>query len=161
MSALRDKGWLCLLFSSLIPKWTYWIAGMVLPILLSLFYVLLLVMPPSDSAGGFGTLADVMVLFSYEQATLAGWVHFLAFYLFIGAWVCRTARAEDVSFWLIAPCLPVILLFGPAGLLAFQVIHAVRNRSTGGSISAQAAIRAPYSIGQNGIVPDLRRTLRR
>ena len=129
-------GWLCLLFSPLIPNWADWIAGMVLPIILSLGYVILLVIPSSDSAGGFGTLADVMVLFSYEQAALAGWVHFLAFDLFIGAWVCRTARAEGVSFWLIAPCLPVVFLFGPAGLLAFQVIRAVRSRTNLVSTSA-------------------------
>jgi len=129
-------GWLCLLASPLIPKLADWSAGMILPIILSLGYVILLVTPSSDSAGGFGTLADVMVLFSYEQAALAGWVHFLAFDLFIGAWVCRIARAEGVSFWLVAPCLPVVFLFGPAGLLAFQVIRVIRNRTTEASISA-------------------------
>lgn len=129
-------GWLCLLASPLIPKWADWIAGMVLPIVLSVGYVVLLVIPSSSSAGGFGTLADVMVLFSYEQAALAGWVHFLAFDLFIGAWVCRCARAEGVSFWFVAPCLPVVFLFGPAGLLAFQAIRAVRNRTNRASISA-------------------------
>ena len=128
-------GWLCLLVSPLMPKWADWIAGLVLPIILSLGYVILLVTPSSDSAGGFGTLADVMVLFSYEQAALAGWVHFLAFDLFIGAWVCRTAHAEGVSFWLVTPCLPVVFLFGPAGLLAFQVIRAVRSRTARASIS--------------------------
>ncbi len=109
---------------------------MVLPITLSLGYVVLLVVPSSDSAGGFGTLADVMVLFSYEQAALAGWIHFLAFDLFIGAWVCRTARSEGVSFWLVAPCLPVVFLFGPAGFIAVQVIRAVRNRTFKATISA-------------------------
>jgi len=128
-------GWLCLLVSPLVPKWSDCIAGMVLPIILSLGYIILLVIPFSGSAGGFGTLADVMVLFSYEQAALAGWVHFLAFDLFIGAWVCRTARAEGVSFWLVAPCLPMVFLFGPAGLLAFQVIRAIRIRTTRASIS--------------------------
>lgn len=130
------SGWICLLVSPLIPRWSDWIAGMALPIVLSLGYVILLVMPSSSSSGGFGTLADVMVLFSYEQAALAGWVHFLAFDLFIGAWVCRTARAEGVSFWLVAPCLPVVFLFGPAGLLAFQAIRAVRIKTNRASIFA-------------------------
>lgn len=129
-------GWLCLLASPLIPKWADRIAGTVLPIVLSVGYVVLLGIPSSSSAGGFGTLADVMVLFSYEQAALAGWVHFLAFDLFIGAWVCRCARAEGVSFWFVAPCLPVVFLFGPAGLLAFQAIRAVRNKTNRASISA-------------------------
>ncbi len=121
-------GWLLLLVSPLIPKWSGLIAGMILPIVLSLGYFVLLILPSSGDAGGFGTLAEVMELFSHEQAALAGWVHFLAFDLFIGAWVCRTARSEGVSFWFVAPCLPVIFLFGPAGLLVFQLIRAVRAR---------------------------------
>ncbi|KPQ03357.1 MAG: protein of unknown function containing DUF4281 domain [Rhodobacteraceae bacterium HLUCCA12] len=121
-------GWLFLLFSPLIPKWSNRIAGTILPVILSLGYVILLITPSSGNAGGFGTLADVMELFSYEQAALAGWVHFLAFDLFVGAWACRAARAEGVSFWLVALCLPVIFLFGPAGLLAFQAIRTLRFR---------------------------------
>lgn len=128
-------GWLSLLISPLLPKWSDWIAGTIMPMILSLGYVILLIMPSSGSGGGFGSLADVMVLFSYEQAALAGWVHFLAFDLVIGAWVCRTARAEGVSFWLVAPCLPVIFLFGPAGLLAFQAVRAVRTRTTQAQVS--------------------------
>lgn len=120
-------GWLFLLVSPIIPAWSDRIAGTTLPIVLSLGYVALLVVP-SASGGGFGTLADVIELFSYERAALAGWVHFLAFDLFIGAWVCRTARAEGVNFWFVVPCLPLIFLFGPAGLLAFQAVRSVRTR---------------------------------
>ncbi len=84
-------GWLLLLLSPLIPNWSDRIAGTILPIALSLGYLALLVMPSPDQTGGFGTLAEVMELFSHEQAALAAWVHFLAFDLFIGAWICRTA----------------------------------------------------------------------
>ena len=119
-------GWLLLLVSPRIPRWSDRIAGTILPVVLPLGYVALLAIPSVASGGGFGTLADVMLLFSYEQAALAGWVHFLAFDLFLGAWACRTARQEGLSFWLVAPCLPLIFLFGPAGLFAFQTIRAVR-----------------------------------
>ena len=70
-----------------------------------------------------------MALFSHEQAALAGWVHFLAFDLFIGAWARRKARSEGLRFRLVAPCLPLIFLFGPAGLLAFQAVRAARSRT--------------------------------
>ncbi len=121
-------GWGVLLVSPLIPKWSDWIAGIILPVALSLGYAMLAIFPSPDSGGGFGTLADVMKLFSYEQAALAGWVHFLAFDLFVGAWACRTARSEGVCFWLVAPCLPLIFLFGPVGLVVFQAIRAVYSR---------------------------------
>ncbi len=121
-------GWILLLFSPLMPKWSDRIAGTILPVFLSLVYFVLLIVPAYDSGGGFGTLAEVMDLFTYEQAALAGWVHFLAFDLFIGAWVCRKARSERIPFWLVVPCLPVIFLFGPAGLLGFQVVRLIRTR---------------------------------
>lgn len=121
-------GWLLLLVSPLMPNWSDRIAGVLLPLVLSLGYLMLLIVPASSSGGGFGTLAEVIVLFSYEQAALTGWVHFLAFDLFIGAWVCRKARSESMKFMLVVPCLPVIFLFGPAGFLAFQAVRAVRNR---------------------------------
>jgi len=123
---LAMTGWVSLLMSPFIPNWSDRIAGTILPTALCVGYCVLVIIPAFDSGGGFGTLAEVMELFSYEQAALAGWVHFLAFDLFIGAWSCRTARAEGMSFWLVAPCLPLIFLFGPVGLLAFQATRAVR-----------------------------------
>lgn len=122
-------GWLVLLGSPLLPTWSDRIAGTILPIVLSLGYLALLVIPSSASGGGFGTLAAVIELFSHEQAALAGWVHFLAFDLFIGAWACRTARGEGIPFWLVVPCLPLIFLFGPVGLLAFQAVRMFRHRT--------------------------------
>jgi len=124
-------GWLLLIASPLFPKWSDRIAGTILPVGLSVGYFILAVYPASASGGGFGTLAEVIELFSYEQAALAGWVHFLAFDLFIGAWACRTARSDGMRFWLVAPCLPLIFLFGPVGLLAFQTVRAVCFRTRG------------------------------
>ncbi|MGB6228943.1 MAG: ABA4-like family protein [Litorimonas sp.] len=121
-------GWGLLLASPFIPTWSDRVAGTILPVVLSVGYVVLLLLPSGGSGGGFGSLAAVKDLFSQDQALLAGWVHFLAFDLFIGAWACRTARAEGISFWFVAPCLPLIFLFGPAGLLAFQGVRAVRAR---------------------------------
>lgn len=119
-------GWLLLLVSPLVPYWSDRVAGIYLPLVLSVGYLGLLVSPSSD-AGGFGTLAEVMVLFSYEQAALAAWVHFLAFDLLIGALICRTARTEGVRFWMVVPCLPLTFLFGPAGWLLFQAVRGLRR----------------------------------
>jgi hypothetical protein len=30
-----------------------------------------------------------------------------------------------LAFWLVAPCLPLIFLFGPAGFLAFSIVRAI------------------------------------
>lgn len=124
-SVLAMSAWLTLLASPLIPQWSDRIAGTIVPVALSLGYLGLLLFP-SSGGGGFGSLASVIELFSHKQAALAGWVHFLAFDLFIGAWVCRTARQEGIKFWAVVPCLILTFFFGPAGFLAFWSVRSVK-----------------------------------
>jgi len=128
-SILAMIGWLILLVSPLYPTWSDRISGFVIPLILSVGYVALLVPSHNNGGGGFGSLADVMTLFSYPEAMLAGWVHFMAFDLFIGAWQCRTARRDSISFWLVVPCLVLTVLFGPLGLLAFLALRAISKRA--------------------------------
>lgn len=118
-------GWLALLLSPWIPIWSDRIAGLWVPGLLSLGYTVLIIAFPAQNGGGFGTFADVRQLFSSPNALMAGWVHFLAFDLIVGAWICRAARRQGVKFWMVAPCLPVTFLFGPAGFLLFTAIRAL------------------------------------
>ena len=47
--------------------------------------------------GGFGSLADVATLFQKQELLLAGWIHYLAFDLFIGAWEVRDCAAQRAS----------------------------------------------------------------
>lgn len=121
------SGWLLLLASPLIGVWAERISGYVLPLLLSVVYAGLILAFWSRSEGGFGTLSDVMRLLAKPELALAGWVHYLAFDLFIGGWEVRTARAEAVPFLLVVPCLVLTLLFGPAGFLAFVTLRAARR----------------------------------
>lgn len=117
-------GWAALLFSPLIPVWSDRIAGLAIPAVLSGSYVVALVAFPAPS-GGFGSFAEVTELFSDADALMAGWIHFLAFDLVVGAWICRRGRRDGLPFWSVAPCLPVTFMFGPTGFLLFQLIRAV------------------------------------
>jgi len=116
---LAIVGWLVLLASPFMPVWSDRIAGVVLPAILSFGYFALLVLFPAD-AGGFGTFDEVLELFTHPSSVLAGWVHFLAFDLLVGAWICRAGRRESISFWAILPCLPITFSFGPLGFLCFS-----------------------------------------
>jgi hypothetical protein len=116
-------GWAALLLSPLIPVWSDRIAGLVIPAVLSVGYVVILLAFPAPG-GGFGSFVEVTELFSQADALMAGWIHFLAFDLLIGAWICRQGRRDGLSFWSVAPCLPVTFLFGPAGFLLFQLVRA-------------------------------------
>jgi Domain of unknown function (DUF4281) len=121
-------GWLSLLASPLLPTWTDRISGTVIPLLLAVAYTGLVLAFWSGAQGGFDSLANVEMLFQTREVVLAGWIHYLAFDLFIGAWAARTARAEAIPFLFVVPCLALTFLFGPAGLLAFQSLRFVRAR---------------------------------
>jgi hypothetical protein len=119
-------GWLVLLVSPWRPRLAQTYAGLLVPLLLSVAYTGLVMAFWSSAEGSFSTLPDVMKLFTKPEVVLAGWVHYLAFDLFIGAWEVRTARKDGVPFALVVPCLALTFMFGPAGLLTFSAIRAAR-----------------------------------
>ena len=105
-----------------LPRW-HWIAEVLcarlVPALLAVLYVALIGANWMRSEGGFSTLADVSLLFSNPWVLLAGWVHYLAFDLFVGSWEVRDARTRGIRHWLVVPCLVLTFLFGPAGWLLY------------------------------------------
>ena len=130
---LAMLGWLALALSPLAPRVADAVAALAIPTLLSVAYGALILVHWSDAPGGFGSLAEVMALFTDPAVALAGWVHYLAFDLFVGAWIVRTAKTERIPHLLILPCLALTFLFGPAGFLAFTALratYAARARMT-------------------------------
>lgn len=119
-------GWLALLASPFFPKLADGAAALVVPALLAIAYAGLILAFWSGAEGGFDTLPNVMQLFTQPEIALAGWIHYLAFDLLIGAWEVRTARAERIPFLAVVPCLALTFLFGPAGFLAFTALRAAR-----------------------------------
>jgi hypothetical protein len=116
-------GWLVLLASPLAPRAAQAISAAATPLLLALAYSGLILAFWWEAPGGFGSLPEVQALFTHPQIALAGWLHYLAFDLFLGAWEVRTARAEGIPHWAVIPCLILTFLFGPAGLLAFAILR--------------------------------------
>jgi Domain of unknown function (DUF4281) len=120
---LAILGWLTLVLAPLAPRLADATATLVIPALLSVGYSALILVHWSDAPGGFDSLANVMLLFTHPGVALAGWVHYLAFDLFVGAWATRTARAAGIPHLMVLPHLGLIFLFGPAGLLTFQAMR--------------------------------------
>lgn len=73
--------------------------------------------------GGFDSLANVMKLFTNEWSVLAGWIHYLAFDLFVGAWEVKDSQEKGISHWFVIPCLVLTFLFGPIGFLLYSVLR--------------------------------------
>lgn len=126
--ALVLPGWLLLVF---LPRWR-WTARLVcpvlIPLLLALVYLWLVATTFGRTPGDFGSLAGVSQLFQNPRALLAGWIHYLAFDLFIGSWEVRDAQRNGVHHLLVVPCLALTFLFGPVGLLLYFAIRAAVKR---------------------------------
>lgn len=122
-SMLVLPGWLLLVF---LPRWKWtarFICAVLLPLLLALVYVPIVITHFGSSEGGFGSLAEVRQLFQNDYNLLAGWVHYLAFDLFVGSWEVRDAQRVGLHHLLVVPCLVLTFIFGPAGLLLYFVLR--------------------------------------
>ena len=60
---------------------------------------------------------------------LAGWIHYLAFDLFIGGWETRDAVRNGIPHLLVIPCLLLTFMLGPIGLLAYFALRSGRLRA--------------------------------
>jgi hypothetical protein len=118
------SGWIALLASPWLGRVADRYASLAVPGVIAVVYTGLVLAFWSRAEGGFGSLDDVARLFETRELLLAGWLHYLAFDLFVGAWEVRRAREAAVPFVLVVPCLGLTFLFGPAGLLAFLMLLA-------------------------------------
>ena len=108
------------------PRWVVTrkvILSGAIPLLLSAAYLILIVLFFGRAEGGFDSLANVMKLFTNEWATLAGWIHYLAFDLFVGTWEVKDSQARGISHWFVIPCLVLTFLFGPIGFLLYSILR--------------------------------------
>ena len=105
------------------PSWPS-IAPIAMPALFAAIYVAIIVTQWKGSSGGFSSLSAVAALFSQPWLLLAGWVHYLAFDLFVGSWEVRDARERGIPHLAVVPCLLLTFMFGPAGWLAYSGLRA-------------------------------------
>ena len=114
-------------------SWTQRIVHQIwIPILLGIVYLGVMVTSPSSPSGGDMTsLEGVMTLFTSPHSVLVGWVHYLAFDLFVGAWEVRDARRLSIPHGFVVPCLVLTLMLGPVGLLCYLSLRFFLKREVG------------------------------
>ena len=122
VSTFAMMGWVILVFLPRRWEWLNRIPAYFIPITLSLIYSVLIARYFFSAEGGFDTLANVQQLFTYPGAALAGWIHYLAFDLFIGAMIAKQADEIGLSRLIQAPILFLTFMFGPFGYLLFAII---------------------------------------
>jgi hypothetical protein len=114
------------------PSWKYThslVHAIWIPVLLGVVYLTAFALRPEPPKGAdFSSLRGVMQLFTSPFAVLAGWVHYLAFDLFVGAWEVRDAKRRGIAHLWVVPCLFFTLMLGPIGLMIYLLIRLWRTR---------------------------------
>jgi len=129
-SGAAALGWALLILAP--RRWPPFVAipALALPAALSALYSVLVLTSFSGASGSFGSIAEVRALFADDRVLLAGWVHYLAFDLMVGALLAGRMDRAGVGRLVQAPLLALVFLFGPLGaLLALLTEGALRLRA--------------------------------
>lgn len=109
-------------------RWTHRVVGGVI-VGLGFSYAGLFLSQVGQFDGGYGSLGEVQRLFANPVLLTAGWVHFLAFDLFLGAWQVRDAQRTGLPHLAIVPSLVLTFLAGPVGLVLYLGLRAGLRRA--------------------------------
>ena len=123
--------WILLIFLSKWKVTRFLIDFKVIPLALAFIYAIYIFQ--AIQIGGmmdFGSLKSVMVLFTEENAVLAGWIHYLAFDLLIGMWMLDQNKELRINQLIMAPCLFLTFMLGPIGFLLFMLIKTVKQKQS-------------------------------
>ena len=125
----------------LLPRWPALLAAVLylgigllcLAYALGIAGILTGALDPVGGSGGadFSTIEGVRSIFASDGGVTIGWIHYLAFDLFVGLWIARDADAKDFSRLVQAPILLATFLAGPLGLLVWLAIRERRARAGG------------------------------
>ena len=78
---------------------------------------------PYTSAVSFFTVEGLRAISTNDAGVVIGWIHYLAFDLFIGLWIARDADAKGFSRIVQGIVLLLVLLAGPSGLLLWLILR--------------------------------------
>lgn len=130
-SNLTMIGWLLL---AIVPTWKYTrpiVQYGIVCIILSLLYAYLMFVDTGGEGmdfSSFGSLEGVVGLFKEPKNVLIGWVHYLAFDLWVGSWEVGDAMKRGINRWFVLPCLFFTFMLGPVGLLLYLILRAIMTK---------------------------------
>ena len=125
--------WLLLIVA---PRWKgtgILVHSIAVPVIIGLTYTWLIaraMMGEGAPGGSFFSLHGVMAFFTSPVAATAGWIHYLVFDLFIGAWESRDAQRRGIPHLALIPCLIVTFMFRPIGLLLYLALRTALRKGS-------------------------------
>jgi hypothetical protein len=130
--------WIGLAISLFVPRfrlWIYRLTGLFIPLLLgSVYGWLIFVASQNGTLFDFSSLKGVQSLMQNPYALVAGWLHYLAFDLFIGTELCKRGHESGFSPWLLLLVIVLCFIFGPLGLVLYGLMRGIYHL-TGGAKS--------------------------
>ncbi|MEO9636253.1 MAG: ABA4-like family protein [Parasphingorhabdus sp.] len=103
-------------------------AGIMIPLMAGLI----------DSGAGaamdFSSLAGVQQTLSSPGGATIGWIHYLAFDLFVGIWVARNADKYGFARWIQVPILLFTFILGPIGLVLYLMLRFTRHNKVADAV---------------------------
>lgn len=69
------------------------------------------------------SVASIATLLGSPAGATLGWLHFLAFDLFVGRWIYLESRARAIPALIVSPILVLTLLLGPLGFLVYACVR--------------------------------------
>ncbi|MBI1392179.1 MAG: DUF4281 domain-containing protein [Alphaproteobacteria bacterium] len=116
-------GWIILIFLPRRFPLLFAVPQFIIPFALGLLYAGLIMANIYRGDGGFGSIEQVRALFSRDAALVAGWLHYLAFDLFVGSWIAARSDALGIPRIIQAVVLAATFMFGPVGLVIFLTMR--------------------------------------
>ncbi|MBD3670432.1 MAG: DUF4281 domain-containing protein [Gammaproteobacteria bacterium] len=119
--------WLLLVFAPRAGVTATWVHSGLYSGLFALAYVAFMAVAWPGISLDYSSLGSVRDLLGHPWVLLAGWVHYLAFDLFVGAWIVRDGRAWVIAHpWLLPP-LFLTFYAGPVGLGIYLLMRRLRR----------------------------------
>ena len=91
----------------------------------------------SGGAPDFSTLAGVKALLASDGGATIGWIHYLAFDLFVGIWIANNADLYGFNRIVQLPILFFTLMLGPAGLILYLLLRFTRHNRVADAVVPQ------------------------
>jgi hypothetical protein len=124
-------GWVALVFAPLRRSALIGIARLASALLAGLYTIIFLASASEASVLAINySLEGIGTFFADPALRLLGWVHYLAFDLWVGTWEAEEADRIGLPHAILIASLVLTFLLGPVGLLVFLLARALRRGSS-------------------------------
>jgi hypothetical protein len=145
LSLLTPPVMLSWLAMAVAPRWRVTRAFLhsdVVPLVIGVVYLSIALRYVPGWFSSFRNLDTIGELFTHRDLLFVGWIHYLAFDLFVGRSILADSQRRGIPHLLVVPCLFMTLMFGPGGYVAYALVR-LGCRKYAGAVTPLPAPDAP------------------